>query len=79
MVAWEKCHYFGADMSSSMHVGNKRKDILILGERPTQALDDTTLTAEALYPINFTQLNKRFALRLLYNESNSFLFVNTTK
>ena len=37
---------FGADMSSSMHVDNKRKDILILGEEPTQGFDDTTLTAE---------------------------------
>ena len=32
-------------MSSSAHVDNK-KDILIIGEGPTQGLDDTTLTAE---------------------------------
>ena len=36
---------FGADMSSSVHVDNERKEILILGEGPTQELDDTTLTA----------------------------------
>ena len=47
-------------MSSSAHVDNKNKDILILGERPTQGLDDTTLTAEARYPINFAQSEKRF-------------------
>ena len=62
-------------MSSSVHVDNKGKDILILGEGPTQGLDDTTLTAEAKYPINFTQSGKRFELRLHYNGSNSFLFV----
>ena len=45
---------FGADMSSPVHVDNKRKDILILGEGPAQGLDDTTLTAEAKYPINCT-------------------------
>ena len=45
----------GADMSSSVHVDNKGKDILILGEVTTQGLDDTTLTAETKYPINFTQ------------------------
>ena len=66
-------------MSASVHVDNKGKDILILGEGPTQGLDDTTLTAEAKYPINFTQPNKRFVLSLHYNGSNSFLFVNTTK
>ena len=50
--------------------------ILILYERPIQGLDNTTLTAEAKYPINFTQPNKRFVLNLHYNGSNSFLFVN---
>ena len=38
---------FGAGMSSSVHIDNKEKDILILDEEPTQGLDDTTLTAEA--------------------------------
>ena len=46
---------FGADMTSSVHVDNNGKDILILGEEPTQGLDDTILTAEAIYPINFKQ------------------------
>ena len=63
---------FGADMNSSVHIDNKRKYILVLGEGPTQGLDDTTLTAEAKYPINFTQSGKRFVLSLQYNESNSF-------
>ena len=39
-------------MSSSGHVNNKGKDILIYGDGPTQRLDDTTLTAEAKYHIN---------------------------
>ena len=34
-------------MSSSVHIDNKNKDILILGEGQTQGLDDTALTAEA--------------------------------
>ena len=66
-------------MSSFVHVDNKRKDILILSKRLTQGLNDTTLTAEAKYPLNFTQSGKRFALRLHYEGSNSFLFVNVTK
>ena len=37
---------FGADMSFSVHVDNKKKNILILGKGPTQGLDDTNLTAE---------------------------------
>ena len=68
---------FGADMSSSAHVDNKGKDIYIHGDGPT--LDDTTLTAKAKYPINFTQSGKRFVLSLRYNGSNSFLFANAAK
>ena len=57
----------------------KNKDILMLGEWPIQGLDDTTLIAEAKYPIDFTKPNKRFVLNVHYNGSNSFLFVNATK
>ena len=67
------------DMSSSVHIDNKNKNILILAEGPTQELNYTSLTAEVKYPINFTQPNKRFVLSLHYNGSNSFLFVNATK
>ena len=66
---------FWADMSSSVYVNNKGKDILILGEGPTQGLDFTALTAEANYSINFTKSNRRFVLSLHYNESNSFLLM----
>ena len=70
---------FGVYLNSSVHIDNKGKDILILGEGPTQGLDDTTLTVEAKYPINFIQSRKRFVLSLHYNGSSSFLFVNTIK
>ena len=69
---------FGADMSSSVHIDNEKRNILILHEEPTQGLDDTILTEEAIYPTNFIQLNKRFVLSLHNNESNSFLYVNVT-
>ena len=43
---------------------------------PTQGLGDTTLPAEVIYPINYTQPNKKFLLSLHYSGSNSFLFIN---
>ena len=69
---------FGVDMSSSGHVDNKGKYILILLEGPTQGLNHT-LTAEAKYPITFTQSWNRFVLSLHYNGNNSVLIVNATK
>ena len=42
-------------MSSSVHVDNKKKDILIPGSGPTQGLDDPTLPAEAQYSISFSR------------------------
>ena len=50
---------FGVDISSSIHVDNKKKDILVLGRRPTQGLE-STLTAEKMYSINFTVTKKNF-------------------
>ena len=66
-------------MSSSVHIDTNGKYILFFCEGLAQGLDDTTLKAEAVYPINSTQPDKRFVLRLHYNGSNSFLFVNDTK
>ena len=60
------CIIFRVDISSSVHVNNKIKDILILAEGSTQGLDGTTLTAEKMYSINFTENNKKFCLSLPY-------------
>ena len=40
-------------MSSSAHIDNNKKDILILGKGPTQGLEHT-LTLEKMYSIDFT-------------------------
>ena len=47
---------FGADMSTSIHIDNKGKDILVLGRGPTQGLE-STLTAEKMYSINSAVTN----------------------
>ena len=61
------CIIFRVDMRSSVHVDNKKKDILILGEGPTQELDSTKLTAEKMYSTNFIEISKKFCLSLHYN------------
>ena len=67
---------FIVDNSSFFHIDNKKKDILILDEDPTQGLDDITITAEANYPINFTESRERSVLSLHYNKTSRILFVN---
>ena len=69
---------FGADMSTSTHIDNKKKDILVTGRGPTQGLE-STLSAEKMYSINSTVTKKKFCLSLHYNRGNSYLFVNRTK
>ena len=69
---------FGADMSSSAHIDNKKKHILVLGKGPTRGLEHT-ITAEKKYSINFTVTNKKFFLSLHYNGANSYVFVNGTE
>ena len=69
---------FGIDMSSSAHIDNKNKNILVLGKGPRQGLEHT-VTAETMYSINSTVPNKKLCLRLHYNGANSYLFVNGMK
>ena len=69
---------FGVDMSSSAHIDNKKKDILVLVKGPTQGLEHT-LTAEKMYLISFTVTKKKYCLSLHYNGANSYLFVNGEK
>ena len=76
---------FGADMSSSAHIDNKRKVLRFvkivlrfLRVGPTQGLEHT-LTAEKICSINFTVTNVQFCLSLHYKGANSYLFVNSTE
>ena len=54
---------FGVDVNSSIHVDKKKKDILILLNGLTEGLKHT-LTAEKMYPINFTVIRKNILLKL---------------
>ena len=46
-------------MSSSSHIDDKKKDILILDKGPSQGLEHT-LTAEKLYSTTFTKKIQNF-------------------
>ena len=65
-------------MSSSPHIDDREKDILILGKGPAQGLEHT-LTAEKLYSVKLTKHNTKFRLSLHYNGANTYLFVNSTE
>ena len=49
-------------MSFSAHIDCKKNNILVLGKRPTQALDHTS-TAEKMYTIDFTVPKKKFLFK----------------
>ena len=69
---------FDADISSSVHIDNKKIYILKMNIlSSTDGLDDTKLTGE--YSINFSGQQKRFCLSIHYSKSNSFLFVHGVK
>ena len=65
-------------MSSSVHVDNKKKDILIFGKGPTQGLEDIQ-TAEKMYSVNFTMTKKKFCLSLHFDGANCYSLVNGTE
>ena len=53
----------------------EKKDILILGDDPTQGLDNTTLTAEKTCAINFIEQYRKICSRSDHNGINSYLFI----
>ena len=67
---------FGADMSSSGHIDNKKKDILVIGKEPTQGLEHTDSRKNVFH---YFYCDKKNCLGLYYNEANSYLFVNGTE
>ena len=69
------CIIFGADFSSYSHVNNKKNNILVLGKDFVQGINGTTIYAEKLYSINFTENNKKFCLSLHYNGANIYLLM----
>ena len=69
---------FRVDMSSSAHIDNKKKDMLVLRKGTTQGLEHT-LTAGKMYSINFTVTEKKLCLSLHYNGASSYLLVNGTE
>ena len=46
LIGGKNVNIFGVGMSSSVHINNTNKDILILGKGQTQRLDNTALTGE---------------------------------
>ena len=67
---------FGVDMSFSVHATNRANHIYLMGDGLTQGINDTTLYAEKKYFRNFTEIGKKFALSLHYDNDESYLFVN---
>ena len=51
------CIIFGADVSSSSHANNRKNNILVLGKDFVQGINGTTIYAEKMYSINFTENN----------------------
>ena len=59
-------------MTSSVHLDNEKKYVLILGKRPTQRIEHTR-TSEKMHSINFTENKKKFSLSLHHNGANNYL------
>ena len=70
---WKSVIIFEVDNSSSVHIDGRNKNII--GEGPTQHLNNAAITAEANILYIFAESGKRFLLSMHYNGSNSFLCI----
>ena len=58
------CIIFVANLINSSHADNRTNNILVLGKNFTQEINGTTIYAEKLYSINFTEINKKILFEL---------------
>ena len=70
---------FGVANNSSSHIDNKKKNFLVLGEGPTQGINDSTGSAEKKFSINFSKANTKSCLSLHGNGYESYLYVKKTE
>ena len=75
----KNCIIFGVDLSSSSHANNKENNILVLSKDFVQGINGTTIYAEKLHLINFTEKNLKNCLSFYCNGANNYLFVNGTE
>ena len=66
---------FHVDNRFSAGIGNKNKDILILGNSPRQGLGDATLTGEAEYSVNINEQAKKKKILSLHCNGTNIFFV----
>ena len=62
-----KVTIFGDGDSYSVYADNRKKKISILGKDLINGLDDTAITAEAKYFINFGEKKTKFCMVLYYS------------
>ena len=51
--------FFGGDSSLLLHTDNRKENIVVLGGRPANGLDDTIITAEAKYSVDIPKLRRK--------------------
>ena len=67
---------FGVDNSSSSHAENRKNNVLVLREGPTDNLNDRVGEPEQKFSINFSKTKTKICLNLHHNNGNRYLFVN---
>ena len=70
---------FGVNNSSSPHTNNWKNNCLLLGETPTQTINNSSAAAEKWFSIKCSKVNAKFHLILPYDGDESYLYINKTK
>ena len=60
---WDKnvSIFGGGDNSLSAHTDYRKKDVLVLGEEPTDGLDNTVITGDAKHSVDITKSRRKLS------------------
>ena len=60
----------------SPHTDNWKSNVLVIGEGPTFDIIGSFGAVEEMFSISFSKAKTKFCFSLLYNDDDSYLFVN---
>ena len=70
---------FGVDNVSPTHIDNHKDNILVLGEGPTNDINESVHTDENQFNNKFSKAKAKICLNFYYNAGSSQFFVNRKK
>ena len=79
LLLMEQAHGIMVNNCSSVHTDNCKNNFLVIGEGPSDDINDSIGKAEKIFSINFTKENTKLSLGFHHSGHKSYLYVKKNR